>query len=95
MIAFNEESEKRENPLQEYVTTLNSVLRAQREQEARNLDQATIDEALRLIENGTIMEHAIIKERSQQATAWIEKNTPMDVRAFVRERIAETVPATV
>lgn len=95
MVAFNEQLEKRESPPNEHVTTLNSILRAQREQQARNLDQATIDEALRLIENGTIMEHAIIKERSQQATDWIESNTPIDVRAFVRERIAETVPATV
>lgn len=95
MMSFSEDTQTRERPLQEHVNSLNSVLRAQREQEARNLDQATVDEALRLIENGTIMEHVTIKERSQQATAWIEKNTPIDVRAFVRERIAETVPATV
>lgn len=75
--------------------SFSALVRAKLEADARDLDQHTIEAALRMLAEGTLEQHAVFVEQSEQAKEFIRRNTPPDVKAIVRAHMAETVEATV
>lgn len=90
MLSWSKEP-ARELPPQEHITSLNSILKAHHEQNQRNSDTALAEAAMRMIEEGTIMDIAVPMEQSEQAKAFIRKNTPIDAKQLVRDLMSQGV----